>query len=170
MPLKLSAGLLMYRFHNNNLEILLGHPGGPYYTEKDDGYWSLPKGQVEGEERLIETAIREFSEETGLVPELKNVIPLGSILEDDKKLICIWAFQGSCEIPLVVNSNLFEMEWPKGSGCIEAFPEIDKIGFFLIKDAIVKLEPAQREFILRLEKCLTLSVSRLPELHYRRAI
>jgi predicted NUDIX family NTP pyrophosphohydrolase len=162
MPLKLSAGLLMYRFHNETIEVLLGHPGGPYYTEKDDGYWGIPKGGAEGEERLMETAVREFNEETGLIPDLRNIIPLGSVLQDDNKIICIWAFQGNCIIPSEVDSNLFELEWPEGSGCVQAFPEVDKIDFFPIKDAIVKIEPVQREFVLRLQNALIIKVARLP--------
>lgn len=170
MPIKISAGLLMYRFNNGKLEVLLGHPGGPYYREKDSGYWGIPKGETEGEEHLIETAIREFIEETGLLPDIKDIIPLGGILDDNTKLICIWAFQGSCEIPFPVNSNLFKMEWPEGSGCVQFFPELDRLEFFSIKDAITKIEPVQRDFILCLEKRIILRLEKHLAKNYRDAI
>lgn len=170
MSIRVSAGLLMYRFNNGNLEVLLGHPGGPYYTEKEDGYWGIPKGELEGEERLIETAIREFIEETGLLPNIRNIIPLGCIMEENKKLVCIWAFQGNCDIPFPVNSNLFELEWPENSGCIQLFPELDKVEFFSVKDAFAKIEPVQREFMLRLEKCLAVRRAKRLEENYKAVI
>jgi len=170
MPIKLSAGLLMYRFNNDKIELLLGHPGGPYYIEKDDGYWGIPKGEQDGEEHLRETAIREFIEETGLLPDIKDVISLGSILDETAKLVCIWAFQGDCDISYPVNSNLFELEWPEGSGCIQLFPEFDKVEFFSVEDAIIKIEPAQRAFVLRLEKLLALRMPMSREGNYRAVI
>lgn len=170
MPIKLSAGLLMYRLNNGNLEVLLGHPGGPYYKEKDDGYWEIPKGETENEEHLIETAIREFIEETGLLPDINNIIPLGSIVDDNKKLVCIWAFQGSCDIPDPVNSNLFELEWPPRSGCRQLFPEIDKLAFLSIKDALVKIAPAQKEFIMRFEKFFAIRMAKFLLGNYRAVI
>ncbi|MBP2636530.1 MAG: pyrophosphohydrolase [Firmicutes bacterium] len=159
MPIKISAGLLMYRFRNSTLELLLGHPGGPLYIEKDDGYWGIPKGEREGEEHLRDTAIREFCEETGLLPEIEDVIPLGSIMDNTEKLICIWAFQGNCDAGEEINSNLFELEWPEGSGCVQLFPELDAIKFFSVQDAITKIEPDQREFVLRLERFLELRMA-----------
>lgn len=170
MPIKISAGLLMYRFNNGQLELLLGHPGGPCYTGKDDGYWGIPKGETENDEPLRDTAIREFTEETGLIPHIRNIISLGSVLNHRQKLICIWAFQGDCDIPYPVNSNLFQMEWPKGSGCIQSFPEMDKIEFFSVKDALAKVEPAQREFILRVEKFIALRMAMLRTENYQAVI
>lgn len=154
MEIKVSAGLLMYRFNNGILEVLLGHPGGPYYMDKDNGYWGIPKGGVEANETLLETAIREFTEETGIFPVLKNCIYLGSVLENNGKIICIWAFRGSCDTSLPVNSNLFQMEWPELSGKLELFPEIDKIQFFSSHTAKYKIEAAQASLLRKLERYL----------------
>ncbi len=155
MQIKVSAGLLMYRLNNKgNLEVLLGHPGGPYYITKDDGYWGIPKGGIEGEEGIIETAIREFTEETGASPKFEKLISLGNVLDEKGKTIWIWAFQGNYDTNVPPNSNMFTIEWPRGSGLIRSFPELDKLDFFSIENAQTKIEPVQMAFILRLEKYL----------------
>jgi predicted NUDIX family NTP pyrophosphohydrolase len=152
MLAKVSAGLLMYRWNKNSLEVLLGHPGGPLYSYKDCGYWSIPKGRVEPNETIPAAALREFSEETGLVFNGKKLLPLGKTVERNGKRIYAWAFCGNCDTTLPVNSNLFEMEWPAGSGNLCLFPEFDRLEFFTAAAARKKLEIAQLPFIDRLEK------------------
>lgn len=151
MSISISAGLLMYRLKKGCLEVLLAHPGGPYYTGKDAGYWGIPKGGVEPEESLMQAAVREFSEETGLSPTLRNLFFLGRIIETNGKNVYAWAFTGDCDTSLSVNSNLFAMEWPENSGNLQWFPEIDKLEFFSTGMARRKIEPEQTMFIDCLE-------------------
>ncbi len=152
MFLTISAGLLMYRLKKGCLEVLLAHPGGPYYAGKDDGYWGIPKGGMEVNESLMQTAIREFTEETGFSPTLQNLAFLGRVIDTDGKRVYAWAFAGDCDTSLTVNSNLFEMEWPEKSGIFQQFPEIDKLEFFSTQMARYKIEPRQAKFIDYLEK------------------
>jgi predicted NUDIX family NTP pyrophosphohydrolase len=148
--MQISAGLLMYRILENQgpLEVLLVHPGGPYWKNKDDGVWTIPRGNVEEGEDLLVAAIREFSEETGLVPE-ESFISLGEIRHRSGKRVHAWAFSGSCD-PASISSNTFEIEWPPKSGRRERFPEIDRAGFFTIPMAIQKIMPAERPLLDRL--------------------
>lgn len=150
----ISAGLLMYRWKQNELEILLCHPGGPLYEGKDNGYWGIPKGEVEADETILQGAIREFTEETGLEPCTGELISLGRVIEGSGKIIYTWAFQGNCDTDQPVQSNLFQMEWPPRSGKIQSFPEVDQLQFFTPNVARVKIECVQRQFIERLEKHL----------------
>jgi len=154
MAAKISAGLMMYRWNEDVLEILLGHPGGPLYTKKDQGYWGIPKGHVEPNETILDAALREFDEETGLNICRENLIYLGKITERNGKNIYAWAFCGDCDTSQPVNSNLFEMEWPMKSGKICLFPEIDRLEFFNTAAARNKIEFAQLGFIDRLEEYL----------------
>lgn len=156
MLTKVSAGLMMYRWHKGNLEVLLAHPGGPLYTNKDNGYWSIPKGHVEPNETIPAAALREFTEETGLTYTGEKLFSLGKITERNGKRIYIWAFCGNCNPALPVNSNLFEMEWPPASGQRCFFPEVDRLGFFTASAARNKIELSQRAFIDRLEQLLGL--------------
>ena len=149
---KISAGLLMYR-HRGQLEVFLAHPGGPYLKNKDAGYWGIPKGAVEAEETLIDAAIREFHEETGIVPR-GAYIPLGSVMLISGKIVHAWAFEGDWDEKVPLDSNLFSLEWPPHSGQEQWFPEIDKAAFFSVAAAHEKINPAQAEFINRLEKLL----------------
>src|SRR6185436_13629282 len=115
-----SAGLLMYRVKDGRLDVLLGHPGGPFWKGKDKGAWSIPKGEVESTEGLFETAIREFAEETGFNPT-EPFIQLGEVKQKSGKTVHAWAFKGDCE-PAQLRSNTFSIEWPPKSGKIQEFP------------------------------------------------
>lgn len=154
MSAKVSAGLLMYRSNNGILEVMLAHPGGPLYEDKDIGYWGIPKGEVEPGETIMDAALREFAEETGLCLTPESYIPLGSIMERSGKIVYAWAFSGTCETTTPVNSNLFAMEWPRNSAIISLFPEVDRLDFFHIKEAMRYIEKPQATFIRRLEEKL----------------
>jgi predicted NUDIX family NTP pyrophosphohydrolase len=139
MP-KISAGLLMYRGRreqSNSVEILLAHPGGPFWKNKDDGAWTIPKGEVTPGEDLLAAAIREFTEETGLTPA-PPFVPLGEIKQKSGKIIHAWAFQGDCD-PAQIRSNTFELEWPPKSGRTQEFPEIDRAQFYDLAAARQKI-------------------------------
>jgi predicted NUDIX family NTP pyrophosphohydrolase len=151
MP-KTSAGLLMYRKRNAQLEALLVHLGGPFWKNKDRGAWFVPKGEINpGEDQLV-AAQREFQEETGLIPA-GEFISLGSVKHKSGKTVTTWAFAGDCD-PASLQSNTFEMEWPPKSGKRAQFPEIDRAEFFTIERAREKMHPAEFEFLNRLEKLL----------------
>jgi predicted NUDIX family NTP pyrophosphohydrolase len=148
--MQMSAGLLMFRVAGNQnlLEVLLVHPGGPYWKHKDDGVWTLPKGNVEPGEVLLAAAIREFTEETGLVPE-EPFISLGEIRHRSGKRVHAWAFRGTCD-PATIRSNSFEIEWPPNSGRREKFPEVDRAAFFTVTAARQKILPAEEPIVNRL--------------------
>ena len=151
----ISAGLLMYKINQGVLEVLLGHPGGPYYVDRDEGVWSIPKGQAETNETLLDTAIREFAEETGLGPPTCGLLPLGHVATG-KKRIHIWAFTGNCDV-LQLCSNLFLMEWPPRSGFMQEFPEFDRLAFLPVPEARRKIERSQVAFFDKLLLLLALS-------------
>jgi len=152
---KTSAGLIMYRRKNNVLEVLLVHPGGPFFAKKDQGFWGIPKGEIdEIDEDYLAAAKREFKEETGIAPpEANTYIPLGSIVQKGGKTVHAWAFEGDCE-PKKITSNTFILEWPPRSGKEQEFPEIDQAEFFTIEKAREKIKPAQFELLERLQKAL----------------
>jgi predicted NUDIX family NTP pyrophosphohydrolase len=152
---KISAGLLMYRVRDGQLEVFLAHPGGPLFRNKDEGHWSIPKGEVESDEDLLAAAIREFEEETGLEPR-GDFIDLGAIKQKAGKMVHAWAFAGEWEKDRPLQSNTFELEWPPGSGKIQRFAEIDRAGFFPIPQAREKLKEAQHPFLDRLQQALNL--------------
>lgn len=148
--MKVSAGLLMYRVGANGLEVLLAHPGGPFFRNKDDGAWTLPKGEVaEGEEPLA-CARREFREETGIEPGEGPFLPLGEIKQRGGKRVYAWAFMGDYRGEGPPPSNAFELEWPPRSGRRESFPEIDRLELFTLAEARRKILPAQVELLERL--------------------
>jgi predicted NUDIX family NTP pyrophosphohydrolase len=149
---RLSAGLLLYR-RRNGLEVLLVHPGGPFFRDKDDGAWSLPKGEVEEGDEPLATALREFSEETGFEPPSGDLLSLGEIRQKGGKRVVAWAVEGDCD-PDRARSGLFEMEWPPRSGRKQSFPEIDRARFFPLDEARRKLNPAQADLVGTLEKKL----------------
>lgn len=150
--MKQSAGILLYRLYEKGPEILLAHPGGPFWAKKDIAAWSIPKGEPnEGEDFLL-TAKREFAEETGQMVD-GHFIPLTSLKQKSGKLIHAWALKGNMDVNLL-NSNTFEMEWPPKSGKMKAFPEIDKIQWFTLKEALEKIIPGQAGFITELGKLL----------------
>ena len=141
----------MYRpSDSGKIELFLVHPGGPFFRDKDDGAWTIPKGELEADEEPLGTARREFNEETGLaVPETGYAF-LGEIQQKGGKRVLAWAFEGDCD-PDTIASNTFELEWPPRSGLQKSFPEIDRAAFFTAEAARVKLNPAQAAFVNRLE-------------------
>jgi len=130
------------------IEVLLVHPGGPFWTKKDLGAWSLPKGECHDGEDAFAAALREFEEETGIEPK-GEFIPLGELRQPGGKLVTAWAFEGDCD-PAAIRSNRFSMEWPKGSGRIQEFPEIDRGEWFTIDEARGKILRGQIGFLERL--------------------
>lgn len=151
MP-KISAGLLMYRVCNGAIEVLLVHPGGPFWRNKDKGAWSIPKGEIEADEDALSAAQREFQEETGIQPR-GPFIPLESVTLKSRKVVQAWAFEGDCD-PATIKSNTFTLEWPPRSGKMQEVPEIDKAAFWRLNEARLKINPAQVAFLDRLEKAL----------------
>jgi predicted NUDIX family NTP pyrophosphohydrolase len=150
---KISAGLLMFREKNGKVEVLLVHPGGPYFQKKDDGSWTIPKGEVsEGEDLLMRAKI-EFEEEIGMVPD-GDWIELGWIKQKGGKTVHAWAFAGDLPEEFTPKSNMFEIEWPPRSGKRQQFPEVDRAAFFSIEDARRKMNVAQIAFLDRLEAIL----------------
>jgi predicted NUDIX family NTP pyrophosphohydrolase len=156
MPKKISAGLLMYRTINGLLEVFLVHPGGPYFKNKDEGVWTIPKGETENTESLLETAIREFREETGIDPGAGYFIPLESIKQKGGKIVHTWAFEGDWDETIPIKSNYFELEWPPRSGNKQKYPEIDRADFFTVDIAKQKINSAQIDLLVKLERKLKL--------------
>ena len=152
MP-RLSAGLLMYRIKDGAIQVLLAHPGGPYFAKKDDESWSIPKGEPRPDEDLFLTAQREFEEETGLKPT-GPFVPLEPVKQKGGKIVHAWAFAGDCD-PAAVRSNTFTMEWPPRSGQQMEFPEIDRAEFFDLATARRKVKAAQVGLIDELEMILS---------------
>jgi predicted NUDIX family NTP pyrophosphohydrolase len=154
MP-KRSAGLLLFR-RSTHFELLLVHPGGPFWARKDDGAWSLPKGEYSSDENPLEAAKREFQEETGISLD-GDFLPLGELRQPGGKLITAWAIEKDVDSTLV-KSNLFSMEWPPKSGKMQEFPEVDRAAWFPISQARSKLLKGQVAFIDRLAERLGLPV------------
>ena len=148
MP-RISAGLLMYRIEDGRIEILLAHPGGPFFANKDEGSWSIPKGEPDADEDLLLAAQREFEEETGVKP-VGPFIPLEPIKQKGGKIVHAWAFEGDCDAT-AVKSNTFTMEWPPKSGKQQEFPEIDRGKFFDLATARKKIKAGQEAFIDELD-------------------
>lgn len=154
MP-RVSAGLLMYRVQNGKLQVLLVHPGGPFFKNKDDGAWSIPKGEIEPGDELLATATREFEEEIGIVPA-GPFIALAPVKQRGGKVVHAWAFEGDCD-PSTVISNTFSMEWPPRSGKQVEFPEIDRANFFDVPIAKRKINQAQVALIDELARITKLA-------------
>jgi predicted NUDIX family NTP pyrophosphohydrolase len=144
-----SAGLLLFRHEASGLELFLAHPGGPFWQRRDTGAWTIPKGLTEEGEELLAGACREFEEETGLSPR-GPFIPLGSVRQKAGKVVHAWAWEGDAD-PAAVSSNTMQAEWPRGSGRWLTFPEVDRCAWFSPEVAREKINPAQGEFINRLE-------------------
>lgn len=140
MP-KISAGIVLYRIRDEELEVLLVHPGGPFFRNKDAGAWSIPKGETDGEEDLLAVALRELEEETGLKPA-GPFVALKPIKQKGGKLVHAWACAGDCD-PTQIKSNTFTIEWPPRSGRMQEFPEVDRAEFFDLATAKEKINPAQ---------------------------
>lgn len=135
----------MYRWRDRTLEVFLVHPGGPFWMKKDDGVWSIPKGEYSADEDPLLTARREFTEETGFSPE-GDLIPLADIRQSGGKIIKAWALEGDCEASQC-RSNTFSLEWPPKSGRIQEFPEVDRAAWFPLEIARTKLLKAQAGFL-----------------------
>lgn len=149
---KKSAGVLLFRDVSGYLEVLLVHPGGPFWTKKDDGAWSIPKGEFEDDEDPLEAAKREFKEETSVAPS-GDVIPLEPLRQPSGKLVYVWAMKGDFD-PAALQSNTFSMEWPPKSGRQQEFPEIDRAAWFSIDVARRKILKGQEPFLLQLREKL----------------
>jgi predicted NUDIX family NTP pyrophosphohydrolase len=147
-----SAGLLLFRRSGPEIEILLGHPGGPFWRRKDEGAWSIPKRLIESSEPPLAAARREFAEETGHTPD-GEVIPLGAARQAGGKIVHVWAVEDDWD-PFQLHSNTFEMEWPPRSGLRQTFPEIDRAAWLAIAEARVKIVKGQAVFLDRLGDAL----------------
>lgn len=145
----IAAGLLMCRFENNTLQYFLVHPGGPFFKNKDEGVWSIPKGIPEStDEDLLRVAIREFEEETGIIPS-GEYVPIGIIKQKGGKTVHAWTFLGEWSPSAGIKSNKFSMEWPPRSGKFSEFPEMDKAEWLTYEDAVKKINPGQVPFLDR---------------------
>ncbi len=144
-----SAGLLVFRRTPTGIELLLGHMGGPFWARKDAAAWSVPKGLVEPGESDVAAARREFAEELGLPAPAGGWLDLGEARQPGGKTVTIWAVEGDVD-PGAVVPGTFEMEWPRGSGRVQQFPEIDRVGWFEPTTAVVKLVKGQGVFVERL--------------------
>jgi len=151
MP-KTSAGLLLFREASGGLEVLLVHPGGPFWSRKDEGAWSIPKGEFEEGEDPLEAARREFEEETGASAQ-GEAIPLGSLRQSGGKVVQAWAVCGDFD-PALLRSNTFLLEWPPKSGRRQEFPEVDRAGWFPVAAAKRKILKGQAAFLDRLQEKL----------------
>lgn len=149
-----SAGLVMFRRRRHATEVLLVHPGGPFWARKDDGAWSIPKGLYEADEDPLAAARREFAEETGCAPE-GSFIELGTFRQPSGKQVSAWAFEGDFDVA-GFTSNLFTMEWPPKSGRTAEFPEADRAGWFGRDEALAKITKGQRPIIKALFERLQL--------------
>ena len=150
---RVSAGILLYRHRDGRLEVLLAHPGGPFHVNRDLGAWTIPKGEAEPGEDLVDVARREFAEETGHPSPADEPTPLGTVRQRGGKLVHAWALRGDLD-PAVAHSNTFSMEWPPRSGRLESFPEIDRVAWFDLGEARLRLKDAQVAFLDRLVEAL----------------
>ena len=146
---RVSAGLLMYRIQDGKLQVLLAHPGGPFFKNKDEGAWTIPKGEAEPGEDLLEAAKREFEEETGVTPT-GPFTALTPIQQEGGKIVHAWAFKGDCD-PGAIVSNTFRIEWPPKSERMMDFPEIDRAEFYDVPVASRKIKAAQTALIDELQ-------------------
>jgi len=147
-PAPLSAGILLFRRTAGDLEVFLAHPGGPFWAKRDAGAWSIPKGLVEEGEDPLAAACREFVEETGIQPA-GPFRSLGTVTQKSRKVVYAWACEGDAD-PEKVRSNEVRLEWPRGSGRLITFPEIDRCAWYDLKTADRKINSAQRAFLDRL--------------------
>ncbi len=150
MP-KRSAGLLVYRCRGGGgeLELLLAHPGGPFFTRRDEGVWTIPKGEYDDDEPALAAAEREFAEEVGLVPPEGDRLDLGEVVQASGKRVRAFAVEGDLDLSGAM-SNLFELDWPPRSGRMERFPEVDRVEWFPLEEARRRIKPAQAALFVRL--------------------
>jgi predicted NUDIX family NTP pyrophosphohydrolase len=143
---KRSAGLLIFRRRASAIEVFLVHPGGPFWAKKDEGAWSIPKGEFDPTEEPIAAARREFGEETGFEIGDAELLDLGELKQPSGKIIHVWAAPGEYD-PAALRSNEFSLEWPPGSGQERQFPEVDRAAWFSLAEAKRRIVPGQRAFI-----------------------
>ena len=149
---KTSAGLLLYRIRDGNLEFFLAHPGGPFWAKKDLGVWSIPKGEIDEGEEPLGAARREFEEETGFRPEgiFREMTP---VTQRSGKIVHAWAVEGDCD-PTAIRSNAFTLEWPPRSGRMQEIPEVDRGGWFSVDLAKEKILEGQRGLLDELRRLI----------------
>jgi predicted NUDIX family NTP pyrophosphohydrolase len=152
MAHKKTAGLLLYRIRDSALEVFLVHPGGPFWAKKDEGAWSIPKGEFVEDEEPLNAAKREFQEETGFSID-GHFMPLASLKQRSGKLVYAWALQGDCDAE-AIKSNLFSLEWPPRSGNRKEYPEVDRASWFALEIAKRKILPGQMGFLKELQQRL----------------
>ena len=152
-PAAQSAGLLLHRVREGKPEVLLVHPGGPFWKKRDEGAWSIPKGEIEPDQAAVDVARREFREELGVDAPDGELTPLGSVRQAGGKVVHAWAARGDLDAD-AIQSMKFEIEWPPRSGRTQAFPEVDMAGWFDLEQARRKILDGQRTFIDRLEETL----------------
>ena len=143
-----SAGILLYRFNEGNLQVMLVHPGGPFWAKKDDGAWSIPKGIYEEGENPLAAAKREFQEETGQEVD-GDFIDLGELKQPSRKIVQAWALEHDLDTSRII-SNTFSLEWPPKSGAVREYPEVDRGRWFNVQEAREKILKGQLEFLDRL--------------------
>ena len=151
---RVSAGILLWRRRKGRIEVLLGHPGSPYFSHRDDGAWTVLKGEADPDEDLTVVARREFEEETGHpIAAAAQMIELGLIRQNSGKVVVAWAVEDDLD-PSSAVSNTFDMEWPPGSGRVRWFPEIDRVAWFRLKKGRAKIKDAQVPFLDRLDRAM----------------
>jgi predicted NUDIX family NTP pyrophosphohydrolase len=151
--MRVSGGILLYRRSARGPEVLLAHPGGPYFKDRDEGHWTIPKGEPEPDEAILDAAAREFAEETGLPLPAGPRLELGSITQKGGKVVHAWAVEGDLR-PEMAQSNTIDIEWPPRSGRVQSFPEIDRVAWFGLHEARRRIKEAQVPLIDRLETAL----------------
>ena len=148
-PARRSAGILLYRRDADSLRVLLAHMGGPFFATRDKGAWTVPKGEPGPGEDLESTARREFAEELGLPVPTGPLLPLGEVVQKNGKVVSVWALEGDLDVDDVVPGT-FEMEWPRGSGRVGTFPEVDRAAWWTPAQCGDRIVPAQLELVTRL--------------------
>jgi len=152
---KQSAGIVLYRFTRPGyLEVLLVHPGGPFWAKKDLGCWSIPKGEFSEGEEPFDAGCREFAEETGFALRSENALALGRFRQPSGKVVHAWAVRGDAD-PTELRSNSFSMEWPPGSGRQQEFPEVDRAAWFPVDEATTRISSGQRAILEALQNALS---------------
>ena len=149
-----SAGLLLYRRSPDGLEVLIAHPGGPFWIRRDEGAWSVPKGEYGDGDDPLAAAYREFREETGLEPPEAEPLALGELRQPGGKRVTVWALEGDLDVTMA-SSNTFQLEWPRGSGKVAEFPEVDRVEWVPVDLARTKLLRGQVPFVDRLTEAVS---------------